>query len=65
MERKKWEGKGREIEKEGISMSEYYRGRKSREIPRKQKSFDMEELPRHIKKKSAEWSKMGEKIGRR
>lgn len=27
-------------------MSEYYRGRKSREIPRKQKSFDMEELPR-------------------
>lgn len=46
MERKKWEGKGREIEKEGISMSEYYRGRKSREIPRKQKSFDMEELPR-------------------
>lgn len=46
MERKKWEGKGREIEKEGISMSKYYRGRKVGKILMKQKSFDMEELPR-------------------
>lgn len=39
MERKKWEGKGREIEKEGISMSEYYRGRKSRENSEETKEF--------------------------
>lgn len=33
------EEKGREIEKEGISMSEYYRGRKSRENSEETKEF--------------------------